>query len=107
MSPHDSLAWSRRDRRIEVGDADGVKHGDRGPRPGRDGPLQILKSDHVESWWRPVAVFRDHSRPGGVAVEIVGRLNALLGEGAYPNGVRGVWGKMVAEEGLEPPTRGL
>ena len=23
------------------------------------------------------------------------------------NGVKGVWGKMVAEEGLEPPTRGL
>jgi hypothetical protein len=44
-----------------------------------------------------VTVFRDPSRPGGVAVEIVGRLNALLGEEAYPNKVRGVWGKMVAE----------
>jgi site-specific DNA recombinase len=43
-----------------------------------------------------VTVFRDQSRPGGVAVEIVGRLNALLGERAYPNGVPGVWGKMVA-----------
>jgi site-specific DNA recombinase len=51
-----------------------------------------------------VTVFRDPSRPGGVAVEIAGRLNALLGEGAYPNGV---WGKMVAGEGLEPPTLGL
>jgi site-specific DNA recombinase len=30
-----------------------------------------------------VTVFRDQSRPGGVAVEIVGRLNALLGEPAY------------------------
>jgi site-specific DNA recombinase len=54
-----------------------------------------------------VTVFRDPSRHGGVAVEIVGRLNALLGEEAYPNKVRGVWGKMVAEEGLEPPTHGL
>src|SRR5262245_58917205 len=45
-----------------------------------------------------VTVFRDHSRPSGVTVEITGRLNALLGERAYPNGVRGVWGKMVAEE---------
>ncbi|MGO8918164.1 MAG: recombinase family protein [Stellaceae bacterium] len=51
-----------------------------------------------------VTVFRDPSRPGSVAVEIVGRLNALLGERAYPNGV---WGKMVAGEGLEPPTLGL
>jgi len=33
-----------------------------------------------------------------VTVEITGRLNALLGEQAYPNRVRGVWGKMVAEE---------
>jgi DNA invertase Pin-like site-specific DNA recombinase len=54
-----------------------------------------------------VTIFRDLSRPGGVQVEIAGRLNQLLGEKAYPNGVRGVWGKMVAEEGLEPPTRGL
>src|SRR6266852_9532495 len=28
----------------------------------------------------------------------IGRLNALLGEQAYPNKVRGVWGKMVAGE---------
>jgi site-specific DNA recombinase len=54
-----------------------------------------------------VTVFRDPSRPGGVMIEIVGRLNALLGEQAYPNTVRGVWGKMVAGEGLEPPTPGL
>ena len=40
-------------------------------------------------------------------VEIAGRLNALLGEQAYPNKVRGVWGKVVAGEGLEPPTPGL
>jgi site-specific DNA recombinase len=49
-----------------------------------------------------VTVFRDTSKSGGVEVEIVGRLTALLGEEAYPNGVRGVWGKMVAEEGFEP-----
>ena len=54
-----------------------------------------------------VTVFRDPSRPGGVTIEIAGRLNALLGEQAYPNKVRGVWGKMVAGEGLEPPTPGL
>ena len=54
-----------------------------------------------------VTVFRDETRPGGVLVEISGRLTALLGEHAYPNRVRGVWGKVVAEEGLEPPTRGL
>ena len=45
-----------------------------------------------------VTVFRDPSRPGGVTVEIAGRLSALLGEQAYPNKVRGVWGKMVAGE---------
>ncbi len=54
-----------------------------------------------------VTVFRDLSKPGGVVVEIAGRLTALLGEQAYPHGVKGVWGKMVAEEGLEPPTQGL
>ena len=54
-----------------------------------------------------VTVFRDPARPGGVAVEIAGRLNALLGQEAYPNRVKGVWGKVVAGEGLEPPTPGL
>jgi site-specific DNA recombinase len=54
-----------------------------------------------------VTVSRNSSRLGGVVVEIAGRLNALLGEQAYPNKVRGVWGKMVAEEGFEPPTHGL
>jgi site-specific DNA recombinase len=50
-----------------------------------------------------VTVFRDSTRPGGVAVEIAGRLNALLSQEAYPNRVKGVWGKVVAGEGLEPP----
>ena len=54
-----------------------------------------------------VTVFRNPSHPGGVTVEIVGRLNALLGEQAYPHNVQGVGGKMVAREGLEPPTPGL
>ena len=52
-------------------------------------------------------VYRNPSRRGGVEVEIAGRLTALLGEAAFPNGLKGVWGKMVAEEGLEPPTQGL
>ena len=54
-----------------------------------------------------VKVSRDNSKPGGVIVEITGRLNDLLGEKAYPNKVKGVWGSVVAEEGLEPPTQGL
>ena len=54
-----------------------------------------------------VKVYRDSARLGGVEVEISGRLTALLGEAAFPNRVKGVWGKMVAEEGLEPPTQGL
>jgi site-specific DNA recombinase len=54
-----------------------------------------------------VTVSRDLGRKGGVEVEIAGRLNHLLGPMAFPQGVKGVWGSMVAEEGLEPPTRGL
>ena len=49
-----------------------------------------------------VTEFRNPSHPGGVAVKIVGRLNALLGEQAYPQNVRG--GKMVAGEGLDTTT---
>jgi site-specific DNA recombinase len=54
-----------------------------------------------------VTVFRDPSRLGGVSVEIAGRLTALLNEPVFPTNVRGVWGKVVAREGLEPPTPGL
>jgi site-specific DNA recombinase len=54
-----------------------------------------------------ITVFRNPSHLGGVTVEIVGRLNALLGEQAFPHRAQGVWGKMVAREGLEPPTPGL
>ncbi|QOZ13539.1 recombinase family protein [Bradyrhizobium sp. CCBAU 51765] len=68
-----------------------------------DGEAAEAIRDLVET----VTVFRDPARPGGVAVEIAGRLNALLGENAYPNQVKGVWGKVVAGEGLEPPTPGL
>ena len=43
---------------------------------------------------------------GQVAIEVRGRLTSLLGPGAFPAGeLRG--GSVVAEEGLEPPTRGL
>ena len=54
-----------------------------------------------------VTVDRDPSKPGAVEIEIAGRLNAILSERAYPNGVKRVWGLMVAEEGFEPPTQGL
>ena len=64
-------------------------------------------SEAIRDLVETVTVFRDSSKAGGVQVEIAGRLTALLGEPAYPNRVRGVWGKMVAEEGLEPPTPGL
>ncbi len=40
-----------------------------------------------------LTVFLGAARPGGVAVEIAGRLNSLLGEQAYPNRVKGVLGK--------------
>ncbi len=54
-----------------------------------------------------VTVSRDPSRNGGVEIEVSGKLNHLLGPKTFPRGVKGVWGAMVAEEGLEPPTRGL
>ncbi|MFN3251223.1 recombinase family protein [Roseibium album] len=54
-----------------------------------------------------VTVHRDPSAPGAVEIEVKGRLSALLGEGHYPNRVKASGGLMVAEEGLEPPTRGL
>ena len=44
-----------------------------------------------------VTVFRDPANAKGVVVEITGRLNALLGEAAYPNGVRALGVKVVAE----------
>jgi len=52
-----------------------------------------------------VTVFRDPAHPSGLAVEIAGRLNALLGREAYPNRVKGVWGKGGSEVAtkLRPP----
>ena len=60
------------------------------------GPLREL----IET----VTVARDDSRPGGIKIVVTGRLNALLGESAYPNGV---CTKVVAGAGIEPATYGL
>jgi hypothetical protein len=46
---------------------------------------------------------RDNARPGG-SIVITGRLNAILGDAAFPNGV---CGKAVAGAGIEPATYGL
>ena len=54
-----------------------------------------------------VTVSRDPNRKGGGEVEIAARLTQLLGPKAFPQGLSAVWGEMVAEEGLEPPTHGL
>lgn len=54
-----------------------------------------------------VTISRDSNRKGAVEVELAGRLNHLLVPKAFPQIVEGVWGLVVAEEGLEPPTRGL
>ena len=54
-----------------------------------------------------VTVYRDPSSPGAVEIEVKGKLSALVGGPAYPEGIKRVWGSVVAEEGLEPPTRGL
>ena len=50
---------------------------------------------------------RPGNAPGRVEVEIAGRLAALLGPEAFPNGRRGVWGTLVAGAGFEPATSGL
>jgi hypothetical protein len=42
-------------------------------------------------------IVRSTAKRGGVEVEVAGRLSPLLGERAYPNGIRRVWGTMVAE----------
>ena len=64
----------------------------KGVRARDSDPAEAIR-DLVET----VTVSRDPSRTGGVAVEIVGRLSARLGDAAYPNKVKGVWGEMVAE----------
>jgi site-specific DNA recombinase len=65
----------------------------KGVREGDSEAAEAIR-DLVET----VTVYRDLSKPGGVEVEIAGRLTALLGEADLPNGVKGVWGKMAAEE---------
>ena len=45
-----------------------------------------------------MTVYRDPSEPGADEIEIAGRLNSILGDRAYPNGVKRVWGLVVAEE---------
>ena len=51
-----------------------------------------------------VTVFRDPARLGSVMVELAGRLTALLGEQAYPNKVRGVWGIDGSGSAIHPIT---
>src|SRR5262249_54764649 len=55
-----------------------------------------------------VTVRPDPERLGGVLIEIVGRLNALLGDNAHWNKQRPPSvGKVVAGAGIEPATYGL
>jgi len=55
-----------------------------------------------------VTVRPDPERRGGVLIEIVGRLNALLRDSAHSNKQRPLSvGKMVAGAGIEPATYGL
>ncbi|CAN2534725.1 hypothetical+protein [Methylocapsa aurea] len=71
--------------RLSAALADGISDGD------------TECSEAIRDLVETVTVFRDGAPPRGVQVEISGRLTALLG---VPNRVKGVWGKMVAEEGL-------
>ncbi|MDP1628816.1 MAG: recombinase family protein [Parvibaculum sp.] len=68
---------------------------------GGDGDAAAALRDLVES----VTLHPDPARDGGIHIEVKGRLTALLGPGAWPNGVS--CGVVVAEDGFEPPTRGL
>ncbi len=61
-----------------------------------------VRRDLVET----VTVSRDTSQPGGVVVDIAGRLTAFLGAPAYLSGAKGVSGKVVAEDRYSyPPDR--
>ena len=51
-----------------------------------------------------VTVFRDPARPGGVAVEIAGRLNALPGEEGLSEPGMGSVAIVGAGERIKPPT---
>lgn len=74
----------------------------RGIRSGDSDAAEAIR-DLVET----VAVHPDPARPGGLAIEISGRLTALLGDPPVSGAVRRVGGSMVAGEGFEPPTKGL
>ncbi|MDH5529156.1 MAG: hypothetical protein OEY05_03880 [Paracoccaceae bacterium] len=60
----------------------------KGIRSGDTEPAQAMR-ELVDT----VTVSRDPNRKGGVEVEIAGRLNHLLGPKAFPQGVKGVWGR--------------
>lgn len=62
--------------------------------------------EQAESKW-PNTLATKAGEHHAMEVEVTGRLNAILCDVAYPNGVERVCGLMVAKEGLEPPTRGL
>ena len=44
-----------------------------------------------------VTVYRDPSSPGAVEIEVKGKLSALVSSPAYPEGIKRVWGSVVAE----------
>ncbi|TRO87174.1 recombinase family protein [Glycocaulis profundi] len=64
----------------------------------------IELKERLRSFVDTVTVWPHPEDSGDVTVQITGKLNALLG---VPTPTSQVGGKMVAEEGLEPPTRGL
>lgn len=69
-------------------------------KPAASGEAAEALHDLIES----VTVYRADGKKGGMELEVAGRLNALLGPKSYPNAV---FGTVVAEDGFEPPTRGL
>ena len=74
----------------------------RGVRSGDSDAAEAIR-DLVET----VTVHPEPARSGGLAVEISGRLTALLGDPPVSGMGRRVGGSMVAGEGFEPPTKGL
>jgi site-specific DNA recombinase len=67
-----------------------------------DGPAAAIIRELVET----ITVHAVPGEAGKLRIEIAGRLRALLGEQAFPNGSVGSR-KLVAEDGFEPPTHGL
>ncbi len=70
-------------------------------------PAALKRPGAMRNLVETVTVFRDRSRLGGVEIEIAGGFTTSLRAPTYQYGVKGESRKMVAEEGLEPPTRGL